>query len=228
MMVFTCPHCPTAQAYQERIKKLVDRLHAQGREAGGDQPESRRRRCGSTSSRIPISSDSFAEMQERAKQEKFNFVWLDDGPKQELSHKMGPVATPHVFIFDKARKLRFEGRIDDSERESLATKLDTRAALDALLAGKEPPVDLHARVRLLGEVGRQGGRVRQVQGALGRGAGDAREGRRRERSRRFAPTRVPASCASSTCGPRGADPASRSSTSWWSTTCASASGRSRW
>jgi thiol-disulfide isomerase/thioredoxin len=45
-----------------------------------------------------------------------------------------------VFIFDKARKLRFEGRIDDSERESLATKHDTRAALDALLAGKEPPV----------------------------------------------------------------------------------------
>ena len=66
-------------------------------------------------------------MQERAKHEKFNFVWLDDGPKQELSHKVGPVATPHVFIFDKSRKLRFEGRIDDSERESCATTHDTRA-----------------------------------------------------------------------------------------------------
>ena len=64
---------------------------------------------------------SFDEMKERAKQEKFNFVWLDDGPQQVLGHKMGPVATPHVFIFDKARKLRFEGRIDDSERESTAT-----------------------------------------------------------------------------------------------------------
>ena len=85
-------------------------------------------------------SDSFDEMKERAKQEKFNFVWLDDGPAQVMSHAYGPVATPHVFIFDKARKLRFEGRIDDSERESTATKLDTRAALDAMLAGKEPPV----------------------------------------------------------------------------------------
>ena len=66
-------------------------------------------------------SDSFEEMKERAKQEKFNFLWLDDGPKQELSHKVGPVATPHVFIFDKSRKLRFEGRIDDSENESYAT-----------------------------------------------------------------------------------------------------------
>ena len=71
--------------------------------------------------------------------QKLNFLWLDDGPKQELSNKMGPVATPHVFIFDKARKLRFEGRIDDAERESAATKFDTRVALDALLAGKEPP-----------------------------------------------------------------------------------------
>jgi thiol-disulfide isomerase/thioredoxin len=45
-----------------------------------------------------------------------------------------------VFIFDKARKLRFEGRIDDSENEAYATSHDTRAAIDALLAGKEPPV----------------------------------------------------------------------------------------
>ena len=86
-------------------------------------------------------SDSFDELKERAKREKFNFLWLDDGPKQEVSHVYGPVATPHVFIFDEKRVLRFEGRIDDSERdESMATSHDTRAALDALLAGKEPPV----------------------------------------------------------------------------------------
>jgi thiol-disulfide isomerase/thioredoxin len=79
-------------------------------------------------------------MKERAKRENFNFVWLDDGPKQEVSHAYGPVATPHVFIFDKTRHLRFEGRIDDSERESSATKHETRDALEALLAGKEPAV----------------------------------------------------------------------------------------
>ncbi len=92
------------------------------------------------SSRTPIWRIRSRRCRNARSRQKFNFVWLDDGPKQELSHKMGPVATPHVFIFDKARKLRFEGRIDDSERESSATKFDTRAALDALLAGKEPPV----------------------------------------------------------------------------------------
>jgi peroxiredoxin len=139
VIVFTCAHCPTAQAYQERIKKLVVDYKPKGVTLVAINPNH------ADSVRLDELaytdlSDSFPEMQERAKREKFNFVWLDDGPKQELSNKMGPVATPHVFIFDKARKLRFEGRIDDSERESSATRHDTRAALDALVAGKEPPV----------------------------------------------------------------------------------------
>jgi peroxiredoxin len=139
VIVFTCAHCPTAQAYQERIKKLVTDYSPKGVKLvaiNPNHPESVRL------DELAYSdlSDSFAELKERAKDQKLNYLWLDDGPKQELGHKMGPVATPHVFIFDKARKLRFEGRIDDSERESLATAHETRDALDALLAGKEPPV----------------------------------------------------------------------------------------
>jgi thiol-disulfide isomerase/thioredoxin len=138
-IVFTCPHCPTAQAYQDRIKKLVTDYQGKGVTIIAINPN---HAAAVRLDELAYSdlSDSFEEMKERSKQEKFNFLWLDDGPKQELSHKMGPVATPHMFIFDKARKLRFEGRIDDAERESAATKFDTRVALDALVAGKEPPV----------------------------------------------------------------------------------------
>ena len=139
VMVFTCAHCPTAQAYQERIKKLVADYAPRNVTLIAINPN---HADAVRLDELAYSdlSDSFDEMKERAKQEKFNFVWLDDGPMQVMSHAYGPVATPHVFIFDKARTLRFEGRIDDSERESTATKHDTRAALDALLAGKEPPV----------------------------------------------------------------------------------------
>jgi len=139
VMVFTCAHCPTAQAYQERIKKLVTDYASKNVTLIAINPN---HADAVRLDELAYSdlSDSFEEMVERAKQEKFNFVWLDDGPKQVMSHAYGPVATPHVFIFDKARKLRFEGRIDDSERESTATKHDTRAALDALLKGKAPPV----------------------------------------------------------------------------------------
>jgi peroxiredoxin len=139
VIVFTSPHCPTAQAYQERIKKLVVDYKARNVTVIAVNPN---HAAAVRLDELAWSdvSDSFDDMKERAKQENFNFIWLDDGPKQVMSQAYGPVATPHVFIFDKARKLRFEGRIDESERESLATKHDTRNALDALLAGKEPPV----------------------------------------------------------------------------------------
>src|SRR6266705_1641802 len=61
-------------------------------------------------------SDSFAEMKIRAKHKKFNFPYLYDGEKEEVSRAYGPVATPHAFVFDKVRKLRYVGRVDDSER----------------------------------------------------------------------------------------------------------------
>jgi peroxiredoxin len=139
VLVFTCAHCPTAQAYQERIKKLVVDYKPKNVTVLAINPNNADAVRLDELAYTDL-SDSFEEMKERVRDQKLNFVWLDDGPKQELSNKMGPVATPHVFIFDKARKLRFEGRIDDSERESGATKFDTRVALDALLAGKEPPV----------------------------------------------------------------------------------------
>jgi thiol-disulfide isomerase/thioredoxin len=82
--------------------------------------------------------DTFAEMKIRAEHSGFNFPYADDGPTQGVVEKFGAVATPHVFIFDRSRHLRYQGRIDDSERENLAKRHDVRDALEALLAGREP------------------------------------------------------------------------------------------
>jgi thiol-disulfide isomerase/thioredoxin len=79
-------------------------------------------------------------MKIRAAHKQFNFPYLDDGPTETVSKKYGPAATPHVFIFDKERKLQYQGRIDDNEREGLVKSRDTRNALEALLNGKEPAV----------------------------------------------------------------------------------------
>jgi thiol-disulfide isomerase/thioredoxin len=85
--------------------------------------------------------DSFEEMKIRAKQKKFNFPYLYDGATQTVAKAYGPVATPHVFIFDKERKLRYQGRIDDVEKPTkIPNSLDTRNAIEALLTGKEPTV----------------------------------------------------------------------------------------
>ena len=138
-IVFTCDHCPTAQAYEGRLKRLVADFTPRGvafLAVNPNHAESvRLDEMGYTDL-----ADSFAEMQERARSHGFNFPYADDGPTQALVEKCGAAATPHVFIFDRARRLRFEGRIDDSEREAIATHHDTRDALEALLAGREPPV----------------------------------------------------------------------------------------
>jgi hypothetical protein len=85
--------------------------------------------------------DSFAEMKIRAKEKKFNFPYLYDGDTESVSRAYGPVATPHVFIFDKERKLRYQGRIDDTESPyKTPGQTDALNAIDALLNNQEVAV----------------------------------------------------------------------------------------
>src|SRR5205807_1137920 len=83
---------------------------------------------------------SFEEMKIRAKERKFPFPYLYDGETQKPALAYGVLATPHVFIFDSARKLRYVGRIDDSEVKTVKSR-DARNAIDALLKGKPVPVE---------------------------------------------------------------------------------------
>jgi thiol-disulfide isomerase/thioredoxin len=137
VIVFTCNHCPTAQAYEDRIIQLAKDYKPKEVELVAIMPNDplavRLDELGYTDM-----SDTYEEMKLRAKQKKFNFPYLYDGKTQSVAKAYGPVATPHVFIFDKERKLRFQGRIDDVEKPSKTPNhMDTRAALDELLAGKE-------------------------------------------------------------------------------------------
>lgn len=138
-IIFTCNHCPTAQAYEERIKQLAKDYRERGVAIVAINPNSpdavRLDELGYTDL-----DDTLESMKIRAADQKFNFPYLDDGPSQTVSKKYGPAATPHAFIFDKARNLRYQGRIDDNEREELVKTRDVRDVLDALLADKEPPV----------------------------------------------------------------------------------------
>jgi thiol-disulfide isomerase/thioredoxin len=139
-VVFTCNHCPTAQAYEERIKRLVDDYGKKGVAlvaiSPNDEESVRLNELGYTDL-----SDSFAEMKIRAAHRHFNFPYLYEGDRTGSARAFGPTATPHVFVFDAARKLRYVGRIDDSEREQYAKTHDLRNALDALLAGQPVKVE---------------------------------------------------------------------------------------
>src|SRR5690606_6609011 len=81
--------------------------------------------------------DTYEEMKIRAKDHEFNFPYLYDGDTHAASIQYGPVATPHAFVFDAGRKLRYVGRIDQSEKPGTGRAEDLRHALDDLLAGRE-------------------------------------------------------------------------------------------
>jgi peroxiredoxin len=140
VIIFTCNHCPTSQAYEERIKKIVTDYKNKGVQVVAISPNSTE---GLSLSELGYTdvSDTYEEMKYRAKDKQFNFPYLYDGETQATSEKYGPVATPHVFIFDKERKLRYQGRIDDVEKPTKTPNThDTRAAIDELLANKEVTV----------------------------------------------------------------------------------------
>ncbi|HIJ52991.1 MAG TPA: redoxin domain-containing protein [Planctomycetes bacterium] len=139
VVIFTCNHCPTAQAYEERMKKLAADYKSKGVMVVAISPNDPRAVRLDELGYSDI-NDSLEEMKIRAKDKKFNFPYLYDGDKQKVSRAYGPVTTPHVFIFDKERKLRYVGRIDDSERSKRVKSRDTRNAIEALLAGREVPV----------------------------------------------------------------------------------------
>ena len=136
-VVFTCNHCPTAQAYDGRLKKL----HADYKDKGvalvaispNDPQALRLDELGYTEY-----SDSLDEMKLRAKDQNFQFPYLYDGDTQKVSMAYGALATPHVFLFDAERKLHYHGRIDDSDVKQVNSH-DLRNAIDALLAGQPVP-----------------------------------------------------------------------------------------
>jgi len=106
VVVFTCNHCPTAQYYEERLKKIVEDYKTKGVAlvaiSPNDPKSVRLDELGYTDL-----GDSFAEMRIRAKYKGFNFPYLYDGETEEVSRTYGPVATPHAFVFDRERKLRY-------------------------------------------------------------------------------------------------------------------------
>jgi len=140
VIAFICNHCPTSQAYEERLIKLASNYAEKGVKLVAINPNN------------PASlrydelgwsdvGDSFEDMKVRAREKNFNFPYLYDGETEVASRQYGPVSTPHIFIFDKDRILRYNGRVDDMENpRKTPHSSDAINAIDALLDNKEVPV----------------------------------------------------------------------------------------
>jgi thiol-disulfide isomerase/thioredoxin len=139
VVLFTCNHCPTAQAYEERVARMHAEYGPKGVALVAISPNDplavRLDELGYTDL-----GDSFDDMKIRARDHKYAYPYLYDGETQVTSRAYGVLATPHVFIFDADRTLRYQGRIDDQEVKPV-TRRDATEAIEALLAGKPVPVE---------------------------------------------------------------------------------------
>ena len=136
VILFTCNHCPTAQAYEDRSIQLVNDYQSKGVAVVAIMPNDDK---ALRLDELDFSDlgDSFEDMKVRASEKKFNFPYLYDGETQAVANAYGPIATPHVFVFDQERKLRYQGRFDDTESPfKTPTSNDTRNAIESILQGK--------------------------------------------------------------------------------------------
>ena len=135
VIIFSCNHCPTAQAYEDRIIALANDYRNKGVDVVMISPNNIN---ALNYSELGYSDmgDSFEEMKQRAADKKFPFPYLYDGEEQKTALEYGPVATPHCFVFDRDRILRYTGRVDGSEKPGTGKGEDIRNAIDAVLAGK--------------------------------------------------------------------------------------------
>ena len=141
MIAFLSNHCPTSQAIEERLKKLQRELRAKGLQVVAINPNNP---AALRPDELGYSryNDSFPEMKRHAREQGFNFPYLYDGDTQTVAKAYGCQATPHIFIFDAERNLRYQGRFDDSRytAEETVKSPDARNAVVALLTEQAVPI----------------------------------------------------------------------------------------
>jgi len=127
VIIFQCNHCPYVKAVMDRLVALQEKYSAEKVQLIGINPNDP----------TAYPEDSFDNMIEFAEKYKMNFPYLVDDT-QRTARAYDAVCTPDIYVYDKDRKLRYRGRLDDSWKdESKITSRDLEKAIDLLLQGKE-------------------------------------------------------------------------------------------
>ncbi len=127
VVVFTCNHCPYAKASEDRLIALQEAFGGQGVRLVAINPNDTSK----------YAEDDFAHMVQRAKEKHFNFPYLRD-ESQDVARAYDAACTPDIFVFDQARKLVYNGRIDDNwQAPEKVTRHDLQTAIEATLQGAQ-------------------------------------------------------------------------------------------
>jgi peroxiredoxin len=130
VVIFTCNHCPYAQAYEDRILEMAEHFDQEGVQfilINSNDPTN-------------YPQDSFEEMEKRYGERGYPCPYCFD-ETQAVARSFGALCTPHCFVFDRHRKLRYKGRVDDNwEHPEQVTQRNLYEAIDALTENRDPLV----------------------------------------------------------------------------------------
>lgn len=134
VVVFTCNHCPYAQAYEQRIISIHTTYAPKGYPVIAINPNDPEIQP----------DDSYEKMQQRAEEKEYPFPYLID-ETQEVYRKYGATRTPHIFLLSKGAntlEVVYIGTIDDNYKDpSMVQQQYLANAIDAVLANKKPNPD---------------------------------------------------------------------------------------
>lgn len=137
VVVFTSNHCPDSRAARDRVVDFANAYDDKGVQVikiSGNDPEALQM----WEHGWAVYADTFEDMKAVAKLHSFPFPYLYDGETQDTTWAFGALSTPHTFIFDEERKLRYQGQFDDARRSYGEAETKTaQNAVDAILAGEE-------------------------------------------------------------------------------------------
>ena len=132
VIFFTCNHCPYVKGSDEVTRQTAEKYMKKGVKFVGIN----------SNSENTHPEDSFEQMVERMKVNKFPWVYLRD-KTQKVALAYGALKTPHFYVFDSNRKLVYTGRgVDNPKDTAKMTVNDLDRALEEHLAGKPVTVKL--------------------------------------------------------------------------------------
>jgi len=146
LLMFVCVHCPYVKHVEEEVARI-------GKEYFGNSGEGPIAIAAIQSNDIEqYPEDGPERMREQAVRLGWRFPYLLDAT-QEVARSYEAACTPDFFLFDAELRLAYRGQLDSSRprrkdfgNDEPVTGKDLRAAMDALIAGRQPDAEQRSSI----------------------------------------------------------------------------------
>jgi peroxiredoxin len=128
VVAFICPHCPFVSHVREAFARMAKEYRSRGVAVVAIN----------SNDADAFPQDDLAGMTREASAAGFTFPYLHD-EDQQVAQAFRAACTPDFFVFDRGGRLVYRGQFDGSRPGNAVpvTGSDLRAALDAILGGRE-------------------------------------------------------------------------------------------